>query len=101
MADSELRQRKGAANGTSDSTTSTKDLSTPTAGPGGIDILDILRMLGGLALLSVALSKFVTGDSYIWGVELPRYLTDVKTFQSKVVSSPSYVAMYLSTIARH
>ena len=50
-------------------------------------MLDVLRVLGGLALLSVALSKFVTGDSYIWGVQLPRYLTDTKAFQTKVVSS--------------
>jgi predicted heme/steroid binding protein len=32
-----------------------------------ITLLDILRLLTGLALLSVALSYFITGDSLLWG----------------------------------
>lgn len=101
MADSELRQRKGAVNGTSASQNPSDEASTTTVGSGGIGILDILRMLGGLALLSVALSKFVTGDSYIWGLELPRYLTDVKAFQSKVVGAPSSMVSNFFMLQRY
>jgi hypothetical protein len=33
----------------------------------GVGIMGVLRILGGLALLSSAMSWFITGDSVMWG----------------------------------
>lgn len=43
----------------------------PDDGPSRLSVLDVLRVLGGLALLSSALSYFVTGDSVLWGHRRP------------------------------
>ena len=36
-------------------------------GPNRLSVLDVLRVLGGLFLLSSMLSYFITGNSILWG----------------------------------
>ena len=36
-------------------------------GPNHLSVLDVLRVLGGLFLLSSTLSYFITGNSILWG----------------------------------
>jgi len=38
-----------------------------------ISVLDILRVLGGLVLLSCTLSYFITNDSFFWGYGRPSF----------------------------
>ena len=42
-------------------------VSDPDDGPSRLSVLDVLRVLGGLFLLSSTLSYFITGNSIIWG----------------------------------
>ena len=39
----------------------------PDEGPSRLSLLDVLRVLGGLFLLSSTLSYFITGNSILWG----------------------------------
>ena len=54
-----------------DSSTSTSKpkayLSDPDEGPSRLSLLDVLRVLSGLFLLSSTLSYFITGNSILWG----------------------------------
>jgi hypothetical protein len=43
------------------------DKKPPSRAGGGVGIMTILRVVGGLALLSSAMSWFITGDSVLWG----------------------------------
>ena len=67
----EVRQRKPAATAANGSATATKD---PTASSSPqedssptLSVLDVLRLLLGLFLLSSLLSYFITNDSILWG----------------------------------
>ena len=42
-------------------------LSDPDEGPSRLSLFDVLRILGGLFLLSSTLSYFITGNSILWG----------------------------------
>ena len=42
-------------------------VSDPDEGPSRLSLLDVLRVLGGLFLLSGTLSYFITGNSILWG----------------------------------
>lgn len=42
-------------------------VSDPDEDPSRLSLLDILRVLGGLFLLSSTLSYFITGNSILWG----------------------------------
>ena len=42
-------------------------------GPLSLSVLDVLRILGGLVLLSSALSYFVTGNSIVWNAPRPAW----------------------------
>ena len=42
-------------------------VSDPDEGPSRLSLLDVLRVLGGLFLLSSTLSYFITGNSILWG----------------------------------
>lgn len=80
--------------------------STPSR---GVSVLDILRILGGLFVLSSALSYFITGDSILWGfrpwytrpdqikrwVQGPVRLTDegLKAYDGSVEGRPIYVGL--------
>jgi hypothetical protein len=43
------------------------DKKPPSRAGGGVSIMTVLRVVGGLALLSSAMSWFITGDSVLWG----------------------------------
>lgn len=66
----DLRERKpgatanGAANGAADAKPSTPRKAPKEAGFG---VVDIIRLLCGIALLNGCLSFFVTGDTFFWG----------------------------------
>jgi len=73
MASSNLRSRPNAThsnpNGTSPSSSSPAEKPSATdedEGPSRISVLDVLRVLAGLILLSSALSYFITGNSVTW-----------------------------------
>lgn len=64
-AEDNLRQRKaGASNGSATSSSRAQD-GKPTASR--ITLLDILRILGGILIVSAGTSWMVTGDSVMWG----------------------------------
>ena len=57
-----------AKNDPSDSSSKPKVYTTDQdEGPNRLSLLDVLRVLGGLLLLSSTLSYFVTGNSILWG----------------------------------
>lgn len=80
MSDSTARQRK--ANGTTKEQNSKENDHSKTSAKSessipSFGILDILRLVAGLALLTIALSYFITGNSLLWGwkpwfLSLPR-----------------------------
>ncbi|KAI5247968.1 cytochrome b5 [Aureobasidium subglaciale] len=106
----EVRQRTKAA----DATVAPEEASTPTitkAGKksSGFGLTDVLRVLGGLFLLSSALSYFVTSSSITWGwrpwyskpalvaswLKGPVYLTDAEltAYSGRDASKPVYIAL--------
>ncbi|KAI5196903.1 cytochrome b5 [Aureobasidium subglaciale] len=106
----EVRKRAKAA----DATVAPKEASTPTTTTAskkssGVGLTDVLRVLGGLFLLSSALSYFVTSSSLTWGwrpwyskpalvaswLKGPVYLTDAElaAYNGKDASKPVYIAL--------
>lgn len=79
------------------------------ASSGGFGFLDVLRILGGVFLLSSVVSYFVTGDSILWGyrpwytqpsqllrwVQGPVRLTDeeLKAYDGTVEGRPIYLGL--------
>ncbi|KAH7055859.1 cytochrome b5-like heme/steroid binding domain-containing protein [Macrophomina phaseolina] len=70
MPDASAAPPSGAGGDTKRKTTTTTargSSSTEADDIGRVTVLDVLRVLGGLVLLSFALSWFVTGESVLWG----------------------------------
>ena len=76
MASSNLRSRANVtANNQHDSPKSSTEKPSSASkltadedeGPSRLSVLDILRVLAGLILLSITLSYFITGNSITWG----------------------------------
>jgi len=99
MVDSDLRQRKVDPNDTGfaakapphsfvakppPKTYSSADLEDSAT---RIGVLDVLRVLAGVALLSSTISYFVTGSSFVWGLQPPVWLKNRDAFMSKFVST--------------
>ncbi|KAK7613572.1 hypothetical protein BKA81DRAFT_97437 [Phyllosticta paracitricarpa] len=102
---SKREPRPGAANSKAN-----KNNRDDDSGIGGIGVVDLLRVLGGLLLLSTALSYWVTaGDSLLWGwrpwfargaglrawMSGPVLLTDeqLKAYDGSDASKPIYLAL--------
>ncbi|PNS18260.1 Membrane steroid-binding protein 1 [Sphaceloma murrayae] len=74
-----------------------------------VSFVDILRILGGLALLNTALSYYITGDSFLWGhrpwwvkpgrlqtwLSGPLHLTDAElaAYDGTDTTKPIYLAL--------
>ncbi|TVY35004.1 Cytochrome P450 regulator [Lachnellula subtilissima] len=67
----DIRQRKPAASNDSDKPVSKEVLKKEDGS--GFPFLDILRALVFVLLASSALSYFVTGESFTWGVQRPKW----------------------------
>jgi hypothetical protein len=87
MAENEARRRVPAKAEDRGATIQTKEPAPGAKKRSGINVVDILRGITGLLLLTAALSWFITGESVIWNWrQLPTLLGAAKRY---VVCIPS------------
>src|ERR1700712_1956913 len=82
MAENEARRRVAATKTEGGGATDQTKEPTPSAkARSGINVVDILRGITGLLLLTAALSWFITGESVIWNWrQLPTLLGAAKRY---------------------
>ncbi|KAL9132440.1 MAG: hypothetical protein Q9175_006382 [Cornicularia normoerica] len=77
-------------------------LPDPEEGPSHLSLLDVLRVLGGLFLLSSTLSYFITGNSILWGyrpaITRPARIKAWLTLNYRYTTAPMLLSPSLSLL---